>query len=88
MKYYLIYLLLINVISFILALSDKNRAIRKKQRISERTLIFSAVFGGGIGLLIGMLLSNHKTRKKKFMIGVPIIIVIHFIFIAFLFNMG
>ena len=79
--------MLINIISFILALSDKNRAIRKKQRISERTLMFSAVLGGGVGLLIGMLLSNHKTRKKKFMIGVPIITVMHFVFIAFLFNM-
>ena len=87
MKYYLFYLLLINIISFILALSDKNRAIRKKHRISERTLIMSAVFGGGVGLLLGFLLSNHKTRKKKFMIGVPFIIVVHFIVVAFLFNM-
>ena len=86
MKYYLFYLLLINAISFILALSDKNRAIKRKQRISERTLIASAVFGGGLGLLFGMLISNHKTRKKKFMIGVPMIIVIHLIAAALIFN--
>lgn len=86
MKYYLFYLLLINAISFILALSDKNRAIKRKQRISERTLIASAVFGGGLGLLLGMLISNHKTRKKKFMIGVPMIIVIHLIAAALIFN--
>lgn len=86
MKYYLFYLLLINAISFILALSDKNRAIKRKQRISERTLIASAVFGGGLGLLLGMLISNHKTRKKKFMIGVPLIIVIHLIAAALIFN--
>ena len=88
MKYYLIYFLLINAISFILALADKNRAIKDKRRISERTLLLSAAVGGGVGLLLGLLLSNHKTRKNKFMIGVPVIIVMHFIIVFLLFNMG
>ena len=71
MKNYLIYLLLINLFGFILALSDKNRAIKKKQRKRERTLLVFAVLGGGVGLLLAMLIANHKTRKNKFMIGVP-----------------
>ena len=86
MKYYLVYLLLINMIGFILALSDKNRAIKKKRRIRERTLIAVAFFGGGVGLLLGLLISNHKTRKKKFMIGVPVITVIHYVVAALIFN--
>ena len=86
MKNYLIYLLLINLFGFILALSDKNRAIKKKQRIRERTLLGFAVLGGGVGLLLAMLIANHKTRKNKFMIGVPLITVIHFIAAALLFN--
>ncbi len=86
MKYYLIYLLLINIIGFILALSDKNRAIKKKQRIRERTLIGFAIFGGGVGLLLAMLIANHKTRKIKFMVGVPVITVIHFIAAALILN--
>jgi len=87
MKDYLIYILLVSSIGFILALSDKNRAIKGRHRISERTLFISAVLGGGVGLLIGLLLSNHKTRRKKFMIGVPVIIVVHFVVAAFIFNM-
>lgn len=86
MKNYLIYLLLINLFGFILALSDKNRAIKKKQRIRERTLLGFAVLGGGVGLLLAMLIANHKTRKNKFMIGVPLITVIHFIAAALIFN--
>ena len=82
MKDYLIYILLINVISFILSLTDKHRAINKKWRISENTLLFTAVIGGGVGLLLGLLLSNHKTRRKKFMIGIPIIIVLHLIIMS------
>lgn len=86
MKNYLIYLLLINLFGFILALSDKNRAIKKKQRIRERTLLGFAVLGGGVGLLLAMLIANHKTRKNKFMIGVPLITVIHFIAAALILN--
>ena len=86
MKNYLIYLLLINLFGFILALSDKNRAIKKKQRIRERTLLGFAVLGGGVGLLLAMQIANHKTRKNKFMIGVPLITVIHFIAAALIFN--
>ena len=85
MKNYLIYLLLINLFGFILALSDKNRASKKKQRIRERTLLGFAVLGGGVGLLLAMLIANHKTRKNKFMIGVPLITVIHFISAALIF---
>ena len=86
MKNYLIYLLLINLFGLILALSDKNRAIKKKQRIRERTLLGFAVLGGGVGLLLAMLIANHKTRKNKFMIGVPLITVIHFIATALILN--
>lgn len=86
MKNYLIYLLLINLFGFILALSDKNRAIKKKQRIRERTLLGFAVLGGGVGLLLAMLIANHKTRKKKFMIGVPLITVIHLVVAALILN--
>ena len=82
MNDYLIYILLINIISFILALTDKHRAIKKKWRISENTLLFTAIIGGGVGLLLGLLLSNHKTRRKKFMIGVPVIIVLHLIIMS------
>ena len=79
MKYYVYYLLLINVISFIVAVADKYRAIKHKKRIRENDLIALSIVGGSIGMLLGLLVSNHKTRRKKFMVGLPIIIFIQII---------
>ena len=74
MIYFYIYLLLINAIGFLLMLSDKRKAIKKRWRIPERTLIGVSVLGGSIGTLIGMHLFRHKTRHLKFSIGIPVIL--------------
>lgn len=87
MKYYLYFALMINLISFIVSITDKFRAVKHKWRISENTLIFLALIGGGVGLLTGLLLSNHKTRKKKFMVGVPAIIIARIAFAAWILKM-
>lgn len=68
----LIYLLLMNFAGFCSMLIDKRRAIQKKWRISERTLLWIAFFGGGVGSLLGMKLARHKTKHKRFTICVPI----------------
>ena len=64
-------LCLLSVITFILFGTDKQRALKHKWRIPERTLLFFSVFGG-IGGLLGMLFFHHKTRKLRFKILVPI----------------
>lgn len=74
MIYFYIYLLLINAIGFLLMLSDKRKAIKKRWRIPERTLIGVSVLGGSIGTLMGMHLFRHKTRHLKFSIGIPVIL--------------
>ena len=74
-----IYLLIINAAAFILYGFDKWKAVRHKWRISENTLIGSAILGGGIGAYIGMWVFHHKTKHPKFVIGVPAIIIIEVI---------
>ncbi len=74
MKYFLIYLAIINAVAFALMLIDKQKARKKKWRISEATLIWSAVLGGSVGALLGMYTFRHKTRHKKFTLGVPTIL--------------
>lgn len=71
-----IYLTIINAITFLFMLADKLMAKRKIWRIPEATLMGLAVIGGSIGGLAGMILCRHKTRKKKFSIGIPVILVI------------
>ena len=65
MKYYLI---IINIFLFILYGIDKLLAIKKKNRISEFSLLLISFFGGGIGSILGMIIFNHKTKKVKFWI--------------------
>ena len=74
MIYFYIYLLLINATGFLLMLSDKRKAIKKRWRIPERMLIGVSVLGGSIGTLMGMHLFRHKTRHLKFSVGIPVIL--------------
>ena len=75
MKYFLLYLLLINAAAFVLMLADKRKARKNRWRIPERTLILSALFGGSIGALLGMYTFRHKTKHLKFTLGIPAILI-------------
>ena len=76
MKYFFLYLLIINAAAFLLMLTDKQKARKNRWRIPESTLIMTAVLGGSIGTLAGMYLFRHKTKHLKFALGVPAILVI------------
>ena len=69
----LIYLLLINLLGFALYGVDKAKSKRKgSRRIPERTLLWVARLGGGLGCWLGMMLFRHKTKHTRFMILVPL----------------
>lgn len=76
MKYFYLYLLIINALGFFLMLSDKRKAIKKKWRVPEATLMWVAALGGSIGSLLGMYTFRHKTRHPKFYIGIPVILIL------------
>lgn len=71
----LIYLLLVNVIGFVLMFIDKKRAQNNQWRIKEATLFLTAAIGGSIGSMLGMKVFRHKTKHLSFMIGMPLIFV-------------
>lgn len=74
MKYFLIYLIIVNALSFLLMLIDKQKARKKKWRIPEATLMGFAAAGGSVGALAGMYTFRHKTLHKNFTIGIPLIL--------------
>lgn len=84
--YLLVYLIIINLFSFILFGIDKKKAERKEWRISESSLIGVSILGGSIGALIGMVIFKHKLSKKAFYIGIPLILVITRIIELIIFN--
>ncbi len=71
------YLLLVNIVSFITMAVDKSKAKHGKWRISEKTLFLLAAVGGSVGSLAGMYTFRHKTKHTKFVIGMPVILIVH-----------
>ena len=82
MKYILFYLAVINAATMLVYGIDKYKACHKAWRIPEKTLIGLALLGGSIGALFGMVLFHHKTRKPKFLVGVPFILILQVVFVV------
>ncbi len=80
-KYVIIYFLVANLVGFLSMGIDKFKAKRGYWRIPEGTLIMITVLGGGIGTLIGMYTFRHKTKKLKFTVGIPTILITEVIII-------
>lgn len=76
MTTYIIYFILINVVTFFLFGIDKWKAKKGRWRISEATLLIFAVIGGSIGAWLGMKTWHHKTMHKKFKYGIPLILLV------------
>lgn len=82
MKYFLIYLAAVSLIAVIMTVSDKSRAKKHKRRIAEKTLFGTAVLGGSAAMYLTMIAVRHKTKHKRFMIGLPLIMIVQTAIIA------
>lgn len=71
------YLATVNLITFTAFGIDKWKAVHKQWRIPEKTLLGLSFIGGAAGGLVAMHLFRHKTRKRKFAVGVPLMLVLH-----------
>ncbi len=70
----MIYLVVINGAALLAMGIDKHWARTGRWRIPEATLLTLAALGGSPGCLGGMYAFRHKTRKNKFRLGVPAIL--------------
>lgn len=82
-KNIIIYILLINIIAFLAMWIDKRRAENGEWRISENGLFTLVLLGGGIGGIAGMYVFHHKTKKLKFTIGFPTILISEIVLIVY-----
>lgn len=69
-----IYFSIINLAGFAIMGIDKRKARKRAFRIPEATLFVVALMGGSMGSLFGMYTFRHKTRKWKFVWGMPAIL--------------
>lgn len=76
MQYLAVYLIVMNVIAFIIYGADKAKARRGLWRVSERTLLTLAALGGAGGAWLAMHVFRHKTKHRKFTVCVPLFIVL------------
>ena len=82
MEFVAYFLVSINILAFIVYGIDKWRAAHGRWRIPESTLLGLAIIGGSIGALLGMKVWHHKTKHKKFVLGLPAILLIQLIILS------
>lgn len=85
-KILMIYLGIINVITFLAFAIDKLHAIKGKRRIRIITLLGLAFVGGSAGALLGMYTLRHKTKVYYFTVGVPLIMIMQAVVMFFVMN--
>ena len=79
MKWICLALLIVNVLSVLLTVCDKLCAGKRARRIPEQTLFLLAALGGAAAMYLTMLLFRHKTKHKRFMLGLPLIILLQLV---------
>ena len=81
MKYLVIYLIVMNIIGFFIMAVDKHKAKKHAWRIPEKMLFLASLLGGSIGTWAGMYVFRHKTKHWYFVIGMPLILVLHVVLV-------
>ena len=69
-----VYLVIVNILGFAVMYIDKQKAKKGSWRIKESTIFVITFLGGGVGTILGMYVFRHKTKKLKFTIGLPTIL--------------
>ena len=74
----LAYIAIISLISIIVCVYDKgiSKKNRVELRIPEATLLLLSALGGSVAMFVTMLLVRHTTKHVKFMLGIPIIMIL------------
>ena len=78
------YLIIFNIVTFLVYGIDKWKAKKSLWRIREASLLVLAVLGGSIGAWLGMKVWHHKTMHKKFKYGLPLILLAQIAIIYFI----
>jgi uncharacterized membrane protein YsdA (DUF1294 family) len=81
------YLVIVNLLTLVLFIMDKVKAIGQRPRIREFNLLLPSFLGGALGGLLGMMIGHHKTRSATFVYSMPVMLVVDVV-VAFLVRAG
>ena len=91
LTYFQIYLLIVNILAFILYAYDKFQSLKSTkniQRVSEKKLLFTTLLGGTVGSTLAMIILRHKTKKMSFIIKFSVVVIIQAIVIFLYIKQG
>lgn len=74
--------LAISLVASVITAWDKHAARAGLRRVPEATLLWIGLFGGAAAMLVTMKVIRHKTRKPKFMVGLPLMLVLHILLVG------
>ena len=87
---FLAYVAVMSLVSIVVCIYDKK--ISKKNRVElrtpEKSLLILSALGGSVAMFVTMLLIRHKTKHFKFMVGIPVIMIIQAVAVYLLFHFG
>lgn len=84
MKYLFFYIVIVNFITFLMFAIDKKKAIKNEWRIPEAWLLFFSFIGGSLGGVLAMKIMKHKTKKPKFTIIMPVLLLINILTVYYI----
>ena len=80
----IVYIIILNILGYLIMYIDKRRAKKQQWRISEQTIFLITFLGRRIGTTLGMYTFRNKNKKIKFIIGLPLITIIEIIVIIYI----
>ena len=86
---WIMYLIFISSLAFVVTVYDKIASKKlPEHRTRESSLLIISALGGSLVMLLTMHLIRHKTKHLKFMIGIPVIILLQVLTVLILLHFG
>ena len=88
LRYFIAYVLVVSAVAVLLTVVDKRNACLHRWRVPERTLFLAALCGGSAAMWITIRVIRHKTKHKRFMLGLPVLFLLQCILLYMVLKNG